>query len=158
MLQLRKKLRGFLGRENGTQMIEFAIIFPVLLLLFAGTTELGRLFYTYTTLAKATRSGARYLSTVQSVSGSSAAAKNIVLCGNAAGCGGPNQPAVILPNLTANNILITPPPTGVATVKYVKIEIVGYSYTPLVFNLSAMTGGNFNMSLTPATRMRYMRN
>lgn len=158
MLDIRKKLSGFFKREHGTQMIEFAIVFPVLLLLFAGTTELGRLFYTYNTLAKSTRSGARYLSTVQSVSGSTAAAKNVVLCGNAAGCGGVNQPPVILPNLTANNILITPPPTGVATVKYVTVEITGYSYTPLVFNLSAMTGGNFNIDLTPATRMRYMRN
>lgn len=158
MLDIREKLSGFFKREHGTQMIEFAIVFPVLLLLFAGTTELGRLFYTYNTLAKSTRSGARYLSTVQSVSGSTAAAKNVVLCGNAAGCGGVNQPPVILPNLTANNILITPPPTGVATVKYVTVEITGYSYTPLVFNLSAMTGGNFNIDLTPATRMRYMRN
>ena len=158
MLQLSRIVRNFFKRENGTQMIEFAIIFPVLLLLFAGTTELGRLFYTYNSLAKATRSGARYLSTVQNVSTSTAAAKNIVMCGNAAGCGGVNQPAVIVPNLTTSNIVITPPVAGVAAVKYVKVEITGYTYTPLVFNLSAMTGRNFNISLNPATRMRYMPN
>jgi Flp pilus assembly pilin Flp len=157
MSRFKKILRGFFKRENGTQMIEFAIIFPVLLLMFAGVTELGRMFYTYNTLAKATRSGARYLSTVPSVSFSSAAAKNIVMCGNAAGCGGVNQPAVIVPNLTVNNIVITPPVTG-ATVKYVDVAITGYSYQPLVFDLNAMTGGNFNISLAPNTRMRYMRN
>ena len=156
MLQLSKIVRNLFKRENGTQMIEFAIVFPVLLLLFAGTTELGRLFYTYNSLAKATRSGARYLSTVQNVSTSTTAAKNIVMCGNAPGCGGAGQPAVILPNLTAGNIIVTPPAAGVAAVKYVKVEITGYNYTPLVFNLSAMTGGNFNISLTPSTRMRYM--
>jgi Flp pilus assembly protein TadG len=157
MSRFKKILRSFFKRENGTQMIEFAIIFPVLLLMFAGVTELGRLFYTYNTLAKATRSGARYLSTAQSVSGSTAAATNMVMCGNAAGCGGVNQPAVIVPNLTVNNIVITPPVNG-ATVKYVDVAITGYSYQPLVFDLNAMTGGNFNISLTPSTRMRYMRN
>lgn len=139
-------------------MIEFAIILPVLILMFAGVTELGRMFYTYNSLAKATRSAARYLSTVQNVSNSTTAGKNMVMCGNAGGCGGQGQPAVILPNLTANNIVITPPVAGTAPVKYVTVEITGYTYTPLVFNLSQMTGQTFNMYLAPSTRMRYMRN
>ena len=125
--------------------------------LFAGATELGRLFYTYTTLAKATRAGARYLSTVQNVGTSTGAAKNVVMCGNAAGCGGSGQPAVILPNLTANKIVVTPPVAG-APVKYVTVEITGYNYQFLVFNLNVLTGGNFNIPLSPSTRMRYMVN
>ena len=157
-LRITKTVRSFVRCQRGTQMIEFAIILPVLILLFAGTTELGRLFYTYTSLAKATRSGARYASTLLNVSSSTTAINNVVLCGNAAGCGGAGQPAVIDPHLTASNILITPPPTGTATVKYVTVEITGYNYTPLVFNLSGLTGGNFNISLTPKTRMRYMVN
>ena len=158
MFRLTKKLRNLFRHDDGTQLIEFAIVFPVLLLLFAGTTELGRLFYTYNSLAKATRSGARYLSTVQTVdSTSTSAAKNMVLCGNPGGCGGAGQPAVIVPNLTASNIVVTPPTTGVG-VKYVTIAITGYTYQPLVFNLNAMTGGNFNIALSPSTTMRYMRN
>src|SRR5215831_14971877 len=112
MLWLIKKLNSLFRRNDGTQMIEFAIVFPVLLLLFAGTAELGRLFYTYTTLAKATRGGARYLSLAVDVSGSTTAAKNLVMCGNPAGCGGAGQPAVIVPNLTAGNIVVTPPASG----------------------------------------------
>ena len=154
--QVRNRIGRFVRREDGTQMIEFAIVFPVLLLMFAGTTEVGRLLYQYTTLSKATRSGARYLSTVQNVGTSTNAAKNVVMCGNAGGCGGAGQPAVIVPNLTSSNVVVTPPATGVATVKYVTVEITGYSYQPLVFNLSAMTGGNFNIPLNPSTRMRYM--
>lgn len=150
------KLFKFFRREDGSQLIEFAIVFPVLLLLFAGTAELGRLFYTYTTLAKATRGGARYLSLATDVNASTTAGKNIVMCGNAAGCGGAGQPAVIAPNLTAGNIVITPPVNGVGP-KYVTVEIVSYTYQPLVFNLNAMTGGNFNLTLTPSTTMRYMR-
>lgn len=155
--QLRNAIRKFVGCESGTQMIEFALVFPVLLLLFAGTTELGRLFYQYTTLAKGTRAAARYLSTVPNVATSTTAAKNIVLCGNAAGCGGTGQPAISLPNLDATKIVVTPPTTGVG-VHYVTVEIVNYNYQFLVFNLNAMTGGNFNVPLTARTRMRYMVN
>ena len=154
MTRFRNAIRNFIRRENGTQMIEFAIVFPMLLLLFAGTVELGRLFYTYTTLAKATRAGARYLSTTTDVTASTTAGKNVVLCGNAGGCGGANP--VILSNLTAANIVVTPP---VATdpVKYVTVEITGYNYQFLAFNLNVMTGGSFNIALTPRTSMRHMR-
>lgn len=154
---LRNAIRKFVGCESGTQMIEFALVFPVLLLLFAGTTELGRLFYQYTTLAKGTRAAARYLSTQPNVTTSTAAAKNIVLCGNAAGCGGTGQPPVTLPNMNDTKIVVTPPATGVG-VKYVTVEVTAYNYQFLVFNLNTMTGGNFNVSLTPRTRMRYMVN
>lgn len=155
---MKSRVRRLCRREDGTQMIEFAIVLPILLLLFAGATELGRMFHQYTTLSKATRAGSRYLSTVQSVSGSTANAKNIVLCGNAAGCGGQNQPAVIVPGLTAANIIVTPPPAGVGGVRYVTVEIDNYNYTPLVFNLNAMTGSSsFNVELDPKTTMRYMR-
>lgn len=155
--RLRNVIQNFFRRETGTQMIEFAIVFPVLILLFAGTAELGRLFYQYTTLAKATRAGARYLSTVQNVGTSTTAAKNVVMCGNAAGCGGAGQPPVILPNLDANKIVITPP-VATAPVKYVTVEITGYNYQFLEFNLNALSGGTFNIPLSPRTTMRYMRN
>jgi Flp pilus assembly protein TadG len=166
MFWLKKKLRDFFGSDDGTQLIEFAIVFPVLLLMFAGTTELGRMFYTYNSLAKATRGAARYLSTVQDANANpcgslqmscTTVAKNMALCGNKAGCGGAGQPAVILPNFTASNIVVTPPDPD-AGVKYVTVAITGYTYQPLVFNLNAMTGGNFNISLAPSTTMRYMRN
>jgi hypothetical protein len=156
--RLQRSVVSFNRDERGTQMIEFALIFPVLILIFAGTTELGRMFHQYNTLAKATRAGARYLSTVQNVGTSTTAAKNIVMCGNAGGCGGPGQPAVIVPGLAAGNVVVTPPAAGVANVKYVRVEITNYTYQPLVFNLSAMTGRNFTVSLSPGTNMRYMAN
>src|SRR5215510_13296351 len=126
MKKLLNKAGELFRRDNGTQLIEFAIVFPVLLLLFAGTTELGRLFYTYTTLAKATRGGARYLSLATDVNASTAAGKNIVMCGNAAGCGGGGQPAVILPSLQATNIVVTPPASGGVGTKYVTVAITNY--------------------------------
>jgi Flp pilus assembly protein TadG len=155
MRLIKDAVRNFFRRETGTQMIEFAIIFPVLVLLFAGTTELGRLFYQYTTLAKATRAGARYLSTVPNVGTSTGAAKNVVLCGNPAGCGGGDP--LIVPGLLAANVVVTPPVPG-APVKYVTVEITGYNYQFLTFNLNVMTGGNFNVPLSARTTMRYMVN
>lgn len=157
MTRLRDAIKNFIRRENGTQMIEFALVFPVLILLFAGTVELGRLFYTYTTLAKATRAGARYLSTVPTVNTTSMdAAKRVVMCGNPSVCGDANNP-MILSGMAANKIVITPPVAG-AQPKYVTVAITGYNYQFLVFNLNAMTGGNFNIALTPTTTMRYMVN
>lgn len=155
MTLLRNTIRKFVRCDSGTQMIEFAIIFPVLLLLFAGTTELGRLFFQYTTLAKGTRAAARFLSTQPNVATSTTAAKNIVLCGNAAGCGGSGQPPITLPNMDATKIVVTPPTTGVG-VHYVTVEVVNYNYSFLVFNLNTMTGRNFNVPLTARTKMRYM--
>jgi len=154
---IRDAIKKFFRRETGTQMIEFAIVFPVLLLMFAGITELGRLFYQYTTLATGTRAAARYLSTKQNVATNTTSAKNIVLCGNAAGCGATGQPPISLPNLTAANVVVTPPPAG-AGVKYVTVEITGYDYRFLVFNLNTLSGGTFNIPLSPRTTMRYMVN
>jgi Flp pilus assembly protein TadG len=154
MTRLRDVVRNFFIREDGTQMIEFAIVFPVLLLLFAGTTELGRLFYQYTTMAKATRAAARYLSTVPNVTASTDAAKNIVLCGRAGSCTGQTK---LVSDLLATNIVVTPPTAG-DPVKYVTVEVTGYNYRFLVFNLNTMTGRNFNIPLSPSTKMRYMVN
>ena len=157
--RVMNRLRVFLGREDGTQMIEFAIVLPTLLLLVAGATELGRMYQQYTTLSKGTRAAARYLSSVQSVTGSTAAAKNIVMCGNAGGCGGQGQPAVIVPNLRAANIVITPPATdSVGSVRYVTVEIDSYNYDPLVFDLNALLAStSFSVELDPRTTMRRMR-
>lgn len=45
----------------GVAMVEFAIILPLLLVLLAGVTELGRALYQQNALYKAVASGARYL-------------------------------------------------------------------------------------------------
>jgi Flp pilus assembly protein TadG len=56
--RLKQLITDLARREKGNATVELAIVFPILLLLFVGTAELGRLFYTYTTLAKATKTGA----------------------------------------------------------------------------------------------------
>ncbi len=47
--------------ERGAAAVEFALILPVLLFLFAGIAELGRVFYLQATLAGAAREGVRVM-------------------------------------------------------------------------------------------------
>jgi len=156
-------------------MIEFANIFPILLVLFIGIAELGRLFYTYTTLAKATAVGARYLSTSRNaVNGTTTEkanakteAKNLVVCGikstSATACNGQTP---VVPGLTINNVLIcdnfsTPCSPALASgfIKYFKVEIQSYTFAPGVWNLEAKTGATtetFYFPLKPGTEARSM--
>ena len=152
--------------ERGSSIVELAIVFPILLILFVGVAELGRLFYTYTTLAKATKMGARFLTTekdaestdADTITAVKARAARLVVCGYEDSCA--NRPA-LLPNLTTSNVLVTLPNTtpGFIGPRFVKVEITGYTFQPLVFNVAGATkstSSTFYFPLEPSTRMRYM--
>lgn len=47
--------------ERGAAAVEFALVLPLLVLLFAGIAELGRVFYLQATLAGAAREGVRVM-------------------------------------------------------------------------------------------------
>jgi len=49
-------------QEKGQGLVEFALIFTVLLLVGFGALDLGRVFHTLITVTNASREGARYLS------------------------------------------------------------------------------------------------
>lgn len=160
---MTKKVRRFLKCERGTQMIEFALLLPFLIVLFASAVEMGRMFYTYTTLQKSTEVGARFLSTQQLASGNYATgdvniAKNLVVCGvpssAADGCSG--QPPVVT-NLAIGNVAVTNPGSALGP-RYVTVTVT-YDYQPLVFNLGNMTGSqalSLNFTFTPSIKMRYL--
>src|SRR4051812_42881987 len=48
--------------QTGQGLVEFALILPILLLLFLGTVDLGIGYKTYMALTNAAREGARYIS------------------------------------------------------------------------------------------------
>jgi Flp pilus assembly protein TadG len=176
-IQKRCHLFRLTKSERGSATVELAIVFPILLMLFAATAELGRLFSTYTTLAKATKVGARYLSTAKeaedsnaSVSGPNSPLQRRVKClvvtgfsnidgsGNCVDVNGTNRPTLV-PNLTTANVLITLPPTSTLGPRYVKVEIQNYNFDKGIFNVANVTGSTnstFYFSLQPSTRMRYM--
>jgi Flp pilus assembly protein TadG len=52
---LRRRLRS----ERGAELIEFAVVLPMLLLVFAAIVDFGLLFQRYLTISNAAREGAR---------------------------------------------------------------------------------------------------
>ena len=146
----------FVLDERGTSMIEFAIVLPIMLLLMASIAEFGRFFYTYTSLAKATRAGARYLSALP-YSGNKYKdeARSLVLCGKTI-CAGGDAPTV--KGLTLENVVVRHYPASAVTVPdKVTVAIEGYSFQT-IFGIGALTGGsvNLNIPVAPSTTMQYL--
>lgn len=163
---VKRSRTRLISDERGSSIIELAIIFPILLLFFVGVAEIGRLFYTYTTLAKATKMGARFLTTEKDAESTDSAtitnvkarAARLVVCGFEDTCSG--RPSVVT-GLTTSNVLVTLPNTtaGFIGPRYVKVEITGFNFQPLVFNVASATdstSSTFYFPLQPSTRMRYM--
>jgi Flp pilus assembly protein TadG len=157
-------LSRFRRNEAGVQLVEVAIVIPVLLMLFGAVAEFGRYFYEYTTLAKAARVGARFMSekTIRKTVSHDWVldTKRLVVYGNTAGTGTP-----LMSNLSIDNVDVqftggtyTPPSTGVPTT--VTIRIINYTHQP-VFDLGKLTkisGLSMNVAVKPSVTMHYMLN
>jgi Flp pilus assembly protein TadG len=80
----RKRILVSLARENrGQSVVEFALVFPLLLVLLIGITEFGRAWMTMNVLTSAAREGAR-LAVVTAPDQAAVAARATEVC-NAAG-------------------------------------------------------------------------
>jgi Flp pilus assembly protein TadG len=142
--------------ERGVQLVELAIVIPIMLLLFAGVAEFGRYFYEYTTAAKGARLGARYLAS-KCAGGSSTNwqgnAKNIVVYGNTAGTG-----SAILTGLEAGNVDVQYEGGTTGVPDTVKVSIINYPHQP-VFDLGRLlnnTSLSLNVNIKPSVTMRYL--
>lgn len=51
--------RTFFRNQRGQAMVELALVLPVLLVLFMGVVEFGRIFHSYLIITNASREGAR---------------------------------------------------------------------------------------------------
>ena len=116
--------------ERGSQLVELALVMPLLLMLLGATAEFGRFFYTYTTLLKGTRAASRYLVS-QPIGTADAAAANLLVYGNTAGTGTP-----VASGLTTANVKITPVTSGGGATQ--TVEIQNFTYVPL-FDLGKLT-------------------
>ena len=148
----RRSLRAFARCERGTQLVELAIVLPLILMLFAATAEFGRFFYTYTTLSKATRSAARYITTgVKEGVAADDKATNLAVYGNAAGEGDP-----LVYGLSPGHISITR--TGsLWAPERVTVRVEGYTYQP-IFDIGKFVGNDslsLNIDVSPSTTMRF---
>jgi Flp pilus assembly protein TadG len=90
-------------RQKGAAAVELGLLLVPLVTLVFGVTEYGRAMYQYNTLAKAVRTGARYLSAYQAGNATAIqAGRNLVLCGHT-DCAN-EQPLV--PSLTLDKVTV----------------------------------------------------
>ena len=155
-------LHRFRRDEHGVQLVEIAIVIPILLMLFAAVGEFGRYFYEYTTMAKAARVGARFMA-AKSIDSTTtnwvAATKNLVVFGNTDGTGTP-----VLPGLSTSNVDVTfaggtyTNGNGVPT--SVTVSFHSYKHQP-VFDLGKLINSttlSLNIDVKPSITMRYLLN
>ena len=139
--------------ERGTQLVELAIVLPIFIMLFGATAEFGRYFYEYTTLAKASRAGARFLATSTVNATEDAKAKNIVVYGNSAGTGTP-----ILPGMTTGNVVISRQGGVPVLPQTITVSISSFQHQP-IFDLGKITKIkklSLKVDVKPSVTMRYL--
>lgn len=157
-----KVVRRFVRRDSGGTLAELAILVPFLAIMLAAVAEFGRLFQTYTTMTKATRSAARYLSNHKFDNDSKDKARDLVVCGKLK-CAAGDPPLVT--GMTAAKVCIES--TGAPSIETVTVRIprpsegdcgAPHLYNP-VFDIGALLhlqGYSLNVPLAPSTTMRYV--
>lgn len=153
-LTLMSRLRRFARGDRGTQLVELAIVIPVFVLLFAATAEFGRFFYTYTTLTKATRVGARYLMSQPALL-MDKNAQRLVVCGNPTACAD-----AVVPGLTVDNVKIDRAGGAPGFPATINVRIENFYYEP-IFDLGKLTGNtslSLKIQVAPSTMMQALSN
>jgi Flp pilus assembly protein TadG len=130
------------GHGQGAQsLVEFALVLPVLALLFLGAVDLTRAFYTYIGLQNATREAARVLIDFP------------YEYDDTAGCSAGNQEGqpYVTVSCAAGTLTISPaantgvtPPTRVPGRKPITVTATA-TFTPVTFFMTAITGGTITL-------------
>lgn len=171
---LNIRLQSAPSKQYGAAVIEFALLLFLLLIIVAGIIEFGRTFWYYDALTKATRDGARFMSSVSvnqigtvanelklpplnagkcsTASAYNYTAKNIVYCAAV---------AANVPGFDIGDVRVLC--DGVTCVddtapQYIEVSIDAYpvrigSWIPFVGLVSAP----WDVMLSPSTTMRYMK-
>jgi Flp pilus assembly protein TadG len=152
-----KKLLGVLGEERAQSLVEFALVFPILIILVMGIVTFGIAFGTYQTLTNAAAAGAQALSISRGNTLNPCTLVSAVVfntspylvqnnikftittfpSGTTTGgtvIAGPNtaNPSCVAPtNTTGSNTTIVPPNVAQVTLTYpCKLSIFGINYAP----------------------------
>jgi len=154
---LKKKLSSFIRNERGVQLVELAIVLPVLMLLLAAVAEFGRYFYEYTTLAKGSRTAVRYLITARANGLDDLAAKNLVVYGNLAGTGSPILNGLAVTNVDISRRAVDGDLVTEGIPDTVTIKIKDFKHSS-IFNLGKLTNTSttLNVDIKPSVTMRYL--
>ena len=163
VIQAINKLTRFVFGDEGSTLAEMAIMVPFLAVMLGGVSEFGRFFQTQATLAKATRTGARYLSNHPFNDTEKARAQNLVVCGKLTCAGGDE----LLPDLTTANVCIESSPSDAPVPTTITVRIPSadddpcgspYYYQP-VFDLGALLhtpAFSLELPIRPSTTMYFM--
>jgi Flp pilus assembly pilin Flp len=150
------RLRRFVKKDSGGTLAELAILVPFLAIMLAGVSEIGRFFQTYTTLSKATRTAARYLSNHPFTAAEQDRAKNLVVCGKLTSCAANDRLVV---GIETTNVCIetTGTPTETVTVRIPRTSAgcgAPYMHRP-IFDISALLHNSITLALpiNPSTTM-----
>lgn len=135
-LLTKRSIRKFLRREQGTQLVELAIVLPIFMVLMAGAAEFGRFFYTYSALTNGVRAGARHASKWErNASWTFGETSRMVVYGDYSD----TSAGPIVPGLTTGNVVVQANGPSANSIDSVTVKIVNYKYTPL-FDLGKLTG------------------
>src|SRR5262245_7772257 len=170
LLDRFRHLRHLATDESGGTLAEMALTLPLLIVLLAGVSEIGRYFQAYTTMAKSTRAAARYLSNHQYNSLEVGRAKNLAVCGRLTTCTDDER---LVKGASVDNVCVqttTDPDTGQILLVTVSLPrdatktcdadavATKLVYTP-IFNIGALLGSNtwtMTYPIAPSTTMRYI--
>ena len=148
-------LRRFARNEKGGTLAELAILVPFLIMMAASVSELGRLFQTYSTLSKSTRTAARYLSGQTYDLDHIGFTKNMAVCGKTTACAEGEE---VVTGLSTDNIVVEADDASGKPVT-VTVRVENYDFRPL-FNLAALfkVDDYVKFPVKPSTTMYYMLN
>ena len=168
LLDRFRKLR-MVKDESGGTLAEMALTLPVLILLLAGVSEIGRYFQAYTTMSKSTRAAARYLSNHQYNPDEVERAKNLVICGQLTTCTDAER---LVKGAVPENVCIQTTVAASGQIETVTVSLprdptktcdadvvaVKLPYQP-IFDLGALLNSEtFSLTypIAPSTTMRYI--
>ncbi|MGB4359798.1 MAG: TadE/TadG family type IV pilus assembly protein [Rhodoferax sp.] len=149
--------------QRGVAAVEFAFVLVIMLLIMAGMVEFGRTFWYADALTKATRDGARLMSSwpIDTISSQGlGAARNITQnSANAANVSPPLATGNVLVQCL-NETFISVACTDGAAPANVRVSVNGFSVDLGAWFPFVGTGGLIsfgNIPLAPHTTMRYMK-
>lgn len=135
------------NRQNGTALVEFALILPLILVLTFITIEFGRAMYQYNTLTKSVRDAVRYAS-VRTPNSQVTEVRNLVVYGNSGGAGSPLALGLTLANVPSPIWQTTGSNPVIGTVT---VRITGYTFKSLFPSAFGIPFGNIPFATISAT-------
>ena len=137
---MMKRLSARRRAQCGAAAVELGLLFVPMTSITFGTTEVGRAFHQYNTVAKNVRDGARYLAT--QTPGNTLPGRCLAVSGSNATSAGACSNAPLLPGLTLAMVTVCDATncsadhqfqaTGGGVVNLVTVSVTGYTFTSMV--------------------------